>query len=908
MKKRIGLWLLLAAWMMLCVGLPALARGEEEEFLTAGEMLDSEEVQAFIDLRGDQVPTVFAAVGRRRIQSSAEWLDVEEDGINVRYAYQGDGDSRDVAEYGGYLKALGWKELAPPTDPNRGMAVYTLPSVDGENTLTVSLDYDPEGYVFTAAKRREAVFAEGGWKPRVSALPTPQGLGEPVPFMGEGIPASCRQAGRLDIADGKIAYPSFDSETTVMVGELGGDWREDFRELDADGWMLGFLLRQEDVLCLLAQGDDGSPAALQSLFLDGETRLIQGGEGEGESYGGPLLELADGTLLFADQGGTLYTCQGDGTKLTPIPGVRTHDFVYHEGFVYFANLLDQRVYENVYDQGSNQYLDLSFPRLYRARLDGGGLTKLTEGGVRGLVSQGPLIVYQNLDDPYTPPLDEEMSAPSLLYGSLYCYNAATGEHRALGIESDDYIPTPWGLAVWYHDFSLEPYDIRRADLVLHGYDGAPLYALDAGPGEYGGASCLFGGNLCFYAYNWAYEWEEGQEQAIFTATPLNGGPKTGEVPLSQGKDGAQIIPPLVSLKFPTTMSLSPTWEAEATQPSYALGGEIAVQGDRIAYVGQADERPTLRVLKKQGNSYALEGLYTAETEISNVVLTGDTVAYLTGPARWQEEGAMYTLEIGRGGESVYTMALGPSQRTRPPYAGPLLGLPDGRLLFADNLGALYLCGLDGSALQRVTQDVAGQFVYHKGQVYFENLSDMKECPRVYCYELGESVALSFPNLYAVSLDGSQPVRLTEDGVRGPVSWGDRIFYQDMGDPFVQPYGELPEEWLCGALTRLEPGGEKVPLGQLSDRYVATQEGLAVWYELWGGQEGGEQTGQLVFHDWDGHIRRLLDVGGELAYAPFTVAGDSLWFVMAPEDGQPGGERLLRVPLDGSAAETIVPSL
>ena len=28
-KKGIGLWLLLAAWMMLCVGLPALAQGDE---------------------------------------------------------------------------------------------------------------------------------------------------------------------------------------------------------------------------------------------------------------------------------------------------------------------------------------------------------------------------------------------------------------------------------------------------------------------------------------------------------------------------------------------------------------------------------------------------------------------------------------------------------------------------------------------------------------------------------------------------------------------------------------------------------------------------------------------------------------------------------------------------------------
>lgn len=905
MKRRICLWLLIATWMMLCMGIPAL--GEEAGFLTDGESIDREESQSYIELDGDVVPTIFAAVGRRRIQISSQWRDVEEAGINVRFVYREDGEYRDLVEYGKYLTGLGWKVLSPPTDSNKGMAVYTLPSADGENTLTIRLDYDEAGYVFTATKRAEAVYARDGWKPRTSVMPTPQGLGEPRPLTGEGIPASYRQAGRLDMAEGWIAYSAFGSETTILVGELGGSWREDFRELYTSDWMLGFLLRQEDVLCLLAKGDNGRPTALERLLFDGKTQLILGGTEDGDSYGGPLLELEDGRLLFADQSGTLYICDEDGFSPVPVPGIRTHDFVYHDGYVYFLNLLDQKVYRNVYDQGINRYLDQSFPRLYRARLDGKELTRLTDCGARGLVSQGPLILYQNLDDPYTLPLDEEMSDTSFLYGPVYCYDAATGEHRALGIQSDDYIPTPWGLLVWYHDSSLEPYDIQRADLVFHSYDGVPMYALDAGPGEYMGASCLYGSSLCFYAYNWAYEWEEGQEKALFTVTPLDGGPKTWGIPLSQEGD-EEIIPPLVSGRPPSSMHPSPLEKTDAILPSYVLGGEIALQGDRIAYVGRADEQPTLRVLRKQGDSYVPEAVYIAESEISNVVLMGDTVAYLTGPIHWQQEGAMYTLEIGKGGKSVYTMALGPSQKTRPPYAGPLLDLEDGRLLFTDNLGTLYLCGSDGSILQRVAES-AGQFVYHQEQVYFENLSDIKEYPRVYCRELGEFLALSYPNLYAVALDGSGPVRLTEKGVRGLVSWGGRIFYQDMGDPFVQPYGELPEHWLCGALTCLEPGRENVQsLGTLSDRYIVTQEGLAVWYGLLEGEESTEEAGQLVLHDWEGNALHLLDAGGELAYAPCAAAGDSLWFVMPPRDWQPGGEYFLRVPLDGSAAEMIIPSL
>ncbi|MEA5015205.1 MAG: hypothetical protein VB099_11645 [Candidatus Limiplasma sp.] len=924
MKKRISLWLALAWGLLALWGAAgtALAQEEGSEFLIEESAMDQQEVQAYISLGEDQVPTMFAAVGRRSIQSYAGWLDEDESGLNQRLAYGQDGSYQDVVDYGNYLLGLGWEELAAPTQASSGLAVYTLPALDGENVLTVTVDYGPEGYAVTATKRWEAAYAQGGWKPRTSALPVPQGVGEPRPLEGEGIPASYRQAGWLDMKDGRMAYPSFAEDSVLLVADIGQDWREAPQEWSVHERTMGFLLRQEDAVCLLAAGYEGEPAALEILSPEGASQMVQPPaqeqeEIEWDAYGGPLLEIGDGRLLFADAQGKLYACQGDGSQLAQVPGVLTHEFVYHEGFVYFANLQDQMTHENVYDQGANLYRTLSFPRLYRVKLDGSELTRLTDCGVRGLASQGPYILYQNLQEPYALPM-EEMAAVELLFGPLYCYDAATGEHRDLGIESDDYLPTPWGLAVWYHDFSLEPYEIQRAELVLHSYEGTPLYALDAGPSEYAGDPCLYGGALCFYGYNWAYDWEgeEEQEEFLFAVTPLDGGPKGGmellsETPEPRAKGDAAsqdgqgaIIPALVSAEPP---ALSADQLQQAPVPGeYALGASIAVGGERIAFVGQYDEEPTLRVLRKQGDAYVLEALYSAADEISNVVITGDAVAYLTGPTQWLDEEAVYTLEVASGGEKRYSMSLGRCERPRLPYAGPLLALGDGRLLLADNLGTLYVLQPDGSGLRKVSEGKAGAFVYHQGQVYFENLEDQREYPQVYCRELGENLPMAYPQLYAVSLEGSQPRRITQGGVRGLVSQGGMILYQDMEEPFVLPYGELPEEWLCGSLTRY--GGEEAPvkLGMLSGRYTATQAGLAVWYDLWGPEGHREATGRLALHDWEGRPLRFLDASPELAYAPCAAAGDSLWFVKPYDPSGAGADVLVRVPLDGGEAQEIIP--
>ena len=166
--------------------------------------------------------------------------------------------------------------------------------------------------------------------------------------------------------------------------------------------------------------------------------------------------------------------------------------------------------------------------------------------------------------------------------------------------------------------------------------------------------------------------------------------------------------------------------------------------------------------------------------------------------------------------------------------------------------------------------------------------------------------MAYPNLYGVSLEGSvegsQPRKLTEGGVGGLASWGGKILYQDMADPFVLPYGELPEDWLRGGLVCWE-AGEYTELGKIPGRCLATQAGVAAWYDLWGGQEHGEETGRLALHGWDGRALRFLDAGPELAYAPWAAEGDSLWFVK-PDDPR-GLDVLVRVPLDGGKAEEII---
>lgn len=267
---------------------------------------------------------------------------------------------------------------------------------------------------------------------------------------------------------------------------------------------------------------------------------------------GTLLLLDDGTLLIMDTHGVLYACKKDGSGLRQIMDTIIADFVYYDGMIYFMNLDDTVEYKDVYCDTCGDTDDLYYPTLYRVRLDGSGLEKLTDHGIWGLASQGNIILYQNIDEAFVFNVPE-LCGYNFLSGPLYRYDAKSGEHRPLGIESNQYIPTPYGLAVWYNEFRIEPYDVERADLVLHDYDGKPLYKLDAGVVELFGHCTVTDANIEFHSYNWypmilwnqgmADSWDVDEEsEDVFTTVSLDGSKKIGgvnAVPFADDEDDDQ---------------------------------------------------------------------------------------------------------------------------------------------------------------------------------------------------------------------------------------------------------------------------------------------------------------------------------------------------------------------------------
>ena len=257
---------------------------------------------------------------------------------------------------------------------------------------------------------------------------------------------------------------------------------------------------------------------------------------------GPMLLLEDGLLLLLSKDGMLYACGADGSGLHRVADTTIADFVYYGGMIYFANMDDTVTYKNVYNETDDEYSDEIYPKLYRMKLDGSGQERLTDLGVWGLASQGPVILYQNIDEAFVF-LTNVLVSPRFLSGPLWRYDAETGEHRALGIEAERYIPTPYGLAVWYNEYCLDPFNIDRADLILHDYDGNPLYRLDAGVVELLCDGCAAAeGVLEFFGFNWypMMLWSRGHadsfdaggeyDEFVFTTVPLDGSPKTGGMP------------------------------------------------------------------------------------------------------------------------------------------------------------------------------------------------------------------------------------------------------------------------------------------------------------------------------------------------------------------------------------------
>jgi len=382
-----------------------------------------------------------------------------------------------------------------------------------------------------------AASAAEPWEPRTSRMNAPQGLGEGRALEGAGIPGSYVRGASLALTeDGAICASPLEPREMIRYAV---EW-EDGEPL-ADMWEFyaktpsNLIVQNDSWAYIIADSYTGDPndfddSAVYAEWLDEIIPL--GGPDEARiavddpPCVGPMLLVEDiGLLLVAGPTGQVYACEPGATEAHAIEGVVATEFVYHGGVICFANLNDVKTYPNVYYESAvydepADPVDLRYPRLYSVNPDGTGLAKLTECGVRGLASWGPHIVYQNLDDGFITALPE-MSERRFMHGALYGFDANGGEHRPLAIESDKYFATPCGLAVWHHGASLEFYSLDiDADLVLHAYDGTPLYRLDAGPAEFHGPYGLGDGVIVFCSVN---EWWTGK--LTFHTVPLDGSPK-----------------------------------------------------------------------------------------------------------------------------------------------------------------------------------------------------------------------------------------------------------------------------------------------------------------------------------------------------------------------------------------------
>ncbi len=383
--------------------------------------------------------------------------------------------------------------------------------------------------------------------PRTSRCETPTELsGTPGKLPKGQIAASFVDGSRLAMNGKWMANAEAADPSVLVVRALRG--RSDAETYYMDDDIAALIVDDDRVICL--QGTSWySDNVLLDIYENGELIYTHQfdfpGDGDDDAAGwttldGRMLLTDQGTLYIKDMYGSLFACGTDGGGMRKVTDARMADFVYHDGMIYFANLDDTKVYEEVYDETYEEYVSLAYPTLYRMRQDGTAQEKLTDCGVWGLEAQGNIVLYQNIDEGFVFPIFE-LSGLYFLSGPLYRYDAGTGEHRPLGIESNQYIPTPYGLAAWHNEFNLEPYDVDRADLILYDYDGKPLYRLDAWVVELFGASFVSGENIEFYSYNlypqmlWTrgitdYPEDEDGEDDVFTTVPLNGGKKIGGVP------------------------------------------------------------------------------------------------------------------------------------------------------------------------------------------------------------------------------------------------------------------------------------------------------------------------------------------------------------------------------------------
>lgn len=342
---------------------------------------------------------------------------------------------------------------------------------------------------FPATLAEEA--KQGGYVPRLSDFRI-LGIPDEIRPLGESIPAAYTKGTELVIWEDRIALYDFtDVMPLLHLYDIQPDGNLLLKAEYQEEARIASIVLWEDGIAYLV-GENGFDRQCELVFIDAKgvrTRVSLGPIKRAHAPDiGPLLRLSDGRLLFADGEGHLQMCEADGSDMRQVSAIPMQSFVYYDEYVYFTNLQDMVTYERMYCSEYDEYLDEAYPRLYRMRLDGTDVERLTDCGARGLVSQGPFIFYQNIDDPFVWPQGE--MPEEWLYGVVYCYDVNTDWHYTLGLDSAAYMPTPYGLAAWMPDKpdgeirwleDFENFDGACPDfsLILYDWHGDPLNRLDA---------------------------------------------------------------------------------------------------------------------------------------------------------------------------------------------------------------------------------------------------------------------------------------------------------------------------------------------------------------------------------------------------------------------------------------------
>lgn len=348
--------------------------------------------------------------------------------------------------------------------------------------------------------------------------------------------------------------------------------------------------------------------------------------------------------------------------------------------------------------------------------------------------------------------------------------------------------------------------------------------------------------------------------------------------------------------------------ADATSAAYTSGADLAVWNGKLAFNNDMDEMPSLHVYDMQTNGGLQQiAVYQEEAGISNIVIWEEGIAYIVGGRGYDSDHELVVVDVHGKQTRVPVDSV---QRARTPDAGSLLRLSDGRLLFADGEGLLHMCEADGTAIWQVSPIPVQDFVYYNGYIYFSNVQDMVTYESVYCVEYDEFMDVSYPRLYNMRLDGTDVERLTDCGVRGLVSQGQYMLYQNIDEPFVWPQGEMPEEWLYGVVHCYDANTKQhSSLGIDSADYIATPYGLVAWMpdkpdgeirwiEDYENFDGSCPDFSLILYDWHGQPLNRLDAALLYWYElPWFVSDDTIWLYQC--NYADNTFVTISVPLDGS---------